>query len=139
MNLDYLLLAIIAMTFLGIHFFLVKLISRHVAGPTIAFFAQFIIIPTLYIYICSTNTTFLPEENIYLWFTLLVSLLSAIGIITLYMAIQRGPISVVIPIFSLNAVITAILGILILEEAVTVEKITGLVLAIAAIILLTRD
>ena len=85
------------------------------------------------------NTTFLPEENIYLWFTLLVSLLSAIGIITLYMAIQRGPISVVIPIFSLSAVITAILGILILEETVTVEKITGLVLAIAAIILLTRD
>jgi transporter family protein len=139
MNLDYLLLALIAMILMGVHFFLVKLLSRHVTGPTIAFFGQLLIIPALYFYIYFTDTPFLPEERIYLWFTLLVSLLLAIGIITLYMAIQRGPVSVVIPIFSLNAVITATLGILILEEAVTVEKILGLVLATAAIILLARN
>jgi transporter family protein len=138
MHLDYLLLAIMAMILLGVHYFLVKLISRHVTGPTVAFFAQLLIVPVLYLYIHFTDTRILPEQTIYLGYTFLISLLLAIGIITLYMAIQRGPVSIVLPIYSLNAIITAILGILILEEAITVEKILGLVLAIAAIILLTR-
>ena len=122
----------------GVHFFLVKLISRHVTGLTVAFFAQLPIVSVLYFYIYFTDTSFLPEQKIYLGYTFLISLLLAIGLITLYMAIQRGPVSIVIPIFSLNAIITAALGILVLEETVTVEKISGLVLAVAAIILLTR-
>ena len=138
MHLDYLLLAIVTMILFGVHFFLVKLISRHVTGSTVAFFVQLLIVPVLFFYIYFTHTPFLPEQKIYLGYTLLISLLMAIGIITLYIAIQRGPVSIVIPIFSLNAIITAILGILILEEAVTVEKILGLVLSIAAIILITR-
>ncbi|MFC1914599.1 EamA family transporter [Chloroflexota bacterium] len=135
---DYLLLAIMAMFLKGVHYFLVKLILRHVAGPTVALFVQLLIVPVIFFYVYFTDTPFLPEQKIYLGYTCLISLLLAIGIITLYMAIQRGPVSIVIPIYSLNAIITAILGILILEETVTVEKILGLVLAIAAIILLTR-
>ena len=138
MHLDYITLAIMAMLLLGIHFFLVKLISRHVTGPTVAFFVQLLIIPVLFLYIYFTDTPYLPEQEIYLVYTFLISLILVIGIITLYMAIQRGPVSTVVPIHSLNAIITAILGILILEETVTVEKILGLVSAIAAIILLTR-
>ena len=138
MQFDYLLLAITSMILMGIHFFLAKLISRHVIGSTIAFFVQLLIVPVLCFYIYFTDTQLLPEQNIYLGYTFFISLLLAIGIITLYIAIQRGPVSIVIPIFSLNAIITAILGILILEEAVTVEKILGLVLSIAAIILITR-
>jgi uncharacterized membrane protein len=54
------------------------------------------------------------------------------------MAIERGQVSVVMPVFSLNVVITAILAILILEETVTTEKISGLFLAILAIVLLRK-
>jgi transporter family protein len=138
MNFDYLLLAISAMFLLGVHFFLAKLISRNVTGITIAFFVQLLIVPVLFFYIYFTNTPFIPEQNIYLGHTFLVSLLLTIGIITLYMAIQKGPISTVLPLYSLNAIITAILGILILEETITIEKVMGLILAIPAIILLTR-
>ena len=138
MHLDYLLLAIVTMILFGVHFFLVKLISRHVTGSTVAFFVQLLIVPVLCFYIYFTDTQLLPEQNIYLGYTFLISLLLAIGIITLYIAIQRGPVSVVIPVYSLNAIITAILGILILKETVTIEKLLGLVLAIAAIILLSR-
>jgi transporter family protein len=138
MHFDYLLLSILAMFLLGIHFFLAKLISRNVAGIIIAFFVQLLIVPVLCFYIYFTDTPFLPEQGIYLGYTFLISLLLAIGIITLYMAIQKGPISIVLPIYSLNAIITAFLGILILQETVTIEKVLGLVLAIPAIILLTR-
>ena len=127
------------MTLLGIHLFLVKVISQHVTVPTIVFFNQLLIVLALFFYIHITDTPFLPEENIYLGYAILISPLMAIGLITLYMAIQRGPISVVIPIYSLSAVITAILGISILEEVVTFEKVLGLFLAVVAIILLSRS
>ncbi|MFC1918281.1 EamA family transporter [Chloroflexota bacterium] len=138
MHLDYLQLAIIAMILLGVHHFLVKLISRHVIGPNVAFFVQLLIIPVLYSYIYFTDTPFLPEQKIYLGYTFLISVLLGIGILSLYMAIQKGPVSVVIPIYALNTIITAILGILILQETVSVAKVSGIVLAIVAIILLSR-
>jgi len=136
--LDYILLAIIAMVLLGIHYFLVKLISPHVTGPTVAFLNCFIIVPTIYAYIYFTDTPFVPEQKIFLGYTFLIVVLLAIGVLTLYMAIQRGPVSVVMPIYGLNAMITAILGILILQEMVTVERVLGLVLAMAAVVLLSR-
>ena len=127
------------MTLSGVHFFLVKLISRNVTGSTIALFNQLVIVVALCFYIYFTGNHFLPEENIYLGLTFLASLLLAIGVLTLYMAIQKGPLSIVMPIFSLNAVVAAILGILILEEAITFEKILGLISAVVAIILLRRS
>jgi transporter family protein len=136
--LDYLPLTIMAMLLLGVHYFLVKLISRHVSGPTVALLGCLLIVPVIAAYIYFTETPFVPEQTIYLVYTSLITLILAIGVLTLYMAIQRGPISVVMPIYGLNAMITALLGILFLHEAVSVEKALGLVLAIAAIVLLRQ-
>ncbi len=74
----------------------------------------------------------------YLVYTFLIVVFLAIGVLTLYIAIQRGPVSVVMPIYGLNAMITAVLGILFLHEAVSAEKVLGLALAMAAIVLLRR-
>ena len=72
------------------------------------------------------------------WDTLLIVLLLATGVLTLYMAIQRGPVLVVMPVYGLNTMITAFLSILILHEALSVEKVLGLIFAMAAIVLLRR-
>ena len=61
-----------------------------------------------------------------------------IASLTLYMALARGSVSVVMPIYGLNAMVSAVLGILILHEPVTMERVLGLVLAVAAIVLLSR-
>ena len=135
---DYLPLALIAMVLIGVHFFLVKLISSHITGPTVAFLGCFLTAPAVYAYIYFTDTPFVPEYEIYLGYTFLIVVLLAIAVLTLYMAIQRGPVSVVMPIYGLNAMITALLGMSFLHEAVSVEKVLGLVLAIAAIVLLCR-
>lgn len=135
---DYLSLAIIGMVFIGLHYFLVKLISTHVTGPTVAFLSCFLITPAIYAYIYFTDTPFVPEQKIYLGYTFLIVVLLAIAVLSLYMAIQRGPISAVMPIYGLNATITAILGIIFLNEPITAEKLVGLVLAVAAIVLLRR-
>jgi uncharacterized membrane protein len=45
---------------------------------------------------------------------------------------------VVMPVYGLNSLITAFLSILILQETISVEKVLGLIFAVAAIILLRR-
>jgi drug/metabolite transporter (DMT)-like permease len=55
-----------------------------------------------------------------------------------YTAIARGPLSGVIPLFSLNLVIPAVLGFIFLNEPLTVSKGLGLLFACMAVILLTR-
>ena len=61
-----------------------------------------------------------------------------IGISAYYIALSRGPASVVTPIFAMNFAVASVLGILFLNEAVSAQKIAGLALACAAIVLLTR-
>lgn len=135
---DYLPLTLIAMVLIGVHYFLVKLISPQVSGPVVGLFGCLVVIPAMFAHIYFTKTPLIPEQPIYLGYTLLIVLLLAVGVLTLYMAIQRGPVSVVMPIYGLNAMITALLGILFLHETVSVEKVLGLILAIAAIVLLRR-
>jgi len=126
------------MALLGIHYFFVKTISSHVTGPTILLLSSLLFIPISVAYIYFTDTPFIPEQRIYLGYTFLISVLLAIGVLTLYIAIQRGPLSAVMPIYGLNAVITAILGILVLHEMVSLERVLGIIFAMIAIVLLRR-
>ena len=135
---NYLSLALITMMLLGVHYFLAKVISPHISGSMIALASCVAGIPILLAYIYFTGTPFIPEQKIYLWYALLIGIPVGIGILTLYMAIAKGPVSVVMPIYGLNATVTALLGIVILHETVTVPKVLGLVCAVAAIILLSR-
>jgi len=94
----YLTLALVTLVFLGIHYFLAKLISPHVASPVIALACCIACIPPLIVYIYLTKTPFIPQNGLYLGLAFLIGLPAAIGILTLYMAIERGPISIVMPI-----------------------------------------
>ncbi len=135
---NYLPLAITTMLLFGTHYFLVKLISPHIASPIIAFLGSVVVVPIVLTYIYFTGTPFVPQQKVYLLYALLIAIPLAIGILALYMAIDKGPVSVVMPIYGLNGMMTAFLGILILRESVTVERVLGLVLAVAAIVLLSR-
>ncbi|MEE8419584.1 MAG: DMT family transporter [Dehalococcoidales bacterium] len=135
---DYLPLALIAMFFIGIHYFLVKLISPQVSGPAVGLWSCVLIIPVMLAYIYLTGTPIVPEQPVYLGYAFLIVLLLATGVLTLYMAIQRGPVLVVMPVYGLNTMITALLSIFLLQETISVEKVLGLILAVAAIVLLRR-
>jgi transporter family protein len=135
---NYLPLALITMVLLGVHYFLAKVISPHISGPAIALLGAIVYFPIVLGYIYFTKTPIMPEQKVYFWYAILIAIPMAIAILTLYMAIAKGPVSVVMPIYGLNAMVTAVLGILILHEPVTVERVLGLVLAVAAIVLLSR-
>lgn len=135
---DYVPLSLIAMMFIGVHYFLVKLISPRVSGPVVGLLSCVLVIPAMYAFIRLTGAPIIPEEPVYLLYAGLIVLLLAIGVLSLYLAIQRGPVLVVMPVYGLNTMITALLSILFLNEAITLEKALGLVFTIGAIILLRR-
>jgi len=135
---NYLPLALITMVGLGIHYFLAKLISPHISSPVIALLGGAIFFPLVFAYIYVTKTPIMPEQKVYFGYAILIAIPMAIAILTLYLAIAKGPVSVVMPIYGLNAMVTALLGIVILHEPVTIPKVAGLVLAVVAIVLLSR-
>ena len=134
----YLALALTTMVLLGVHYFLAKVISPHIPSAVIALVSMIAFVPLLFGYLWFTKTPIMPEEPKYFWYAVLIGIPVAVGVLTLYMAIARGPVSVVMPIYGLNAMITVLLGILFLQEAVTVSKVAGLALAAGAIVLLSR-
>ena len=135
---NYLLLALITMVLLGVHYFLAKLISPYVSSSVIALAGCMVAVPILFAYIYFTDTPLIPENKLYLGYAFLIGVPLAIGLITLYMAIKRGPLSIVMPIYGLNAMITVSLGILILHEPLSLQRLLGLILAVSAIVLLSR-
>ncbi|SDX91348.1 EamA family transporter [Halobellus clavatus] len=58
-----------------------------------------------------------------------------IGILSYYYALQRGPVSVVVPIYGLFIVGSSVVGILVLDETVTLPRIGGIGAAVLAIYL----
>ena len=135
---DYVPLALTTMVLFGVHYFLAKVISPHISSSAIALLGGVAFLLIVFGYIYFTKTPIMPEQKQYFWYAILIGIPMAIGILTLYMAIAKGPVSVVMPIYALNAMFVALLGILILRESVTVERVLGLVLAVAAIVLLSR-
>ncbi len=56
-----------------------------------------------------------------------------VGIIAYYYALEAGPVSVVVPVFGTFLVLSSLIGIVFLDEAFTAQKAVGVVLAGAAI------
>lgn len=70
---------------------------------------------------------------------LVTSVLLAIGFVLLMEALARGEASVVVPIAQMGFVVTALLGIFVMREAVTGRKLLGIGLALLALGTLARS
>ncbi len=134
---SYLPLVLISMVSLGVYYFLVKLLSVHVPSLVIILIGSMITIPVISTYLFFTQKSILPKRKIYTLYALIVSIPMVIGLFAYYSAIARGPVSVVTPIYGLNTMVTAFLGIFVLREKVSVTRVLGLILAVAAIVLLS--
>jgi len=79
----YLPLALITMVLLGVHYFLVKLISPHIASPVIAIAGGVAYFPILIAYTYFTKTPMMPEQTMYWWYAVLIGVPMTIGVLTL--------------------------------------------------------
>jgi len=132
---DYLTLSLLSMVLIGFNTFAVKLVSQNlhpalllvtkfgIGGISLFLYLHYIKVPLIW--------------NKYVLYACLIGAWWAGIMVLYYTAIARGPLSVVIPLFSLNLVIPAVLGFIFLNEPLTVSKGLGLVFACMAVILLT--
>jgi uncharacterized membrane protein len=77
------------------------------------------------------------EKIIFSKYGLIGGLLWGLSVAGLNMALAKGEVSRVFPVFALNGVIAAVIGIFFLKEPVTTPKIIGIVLSAIAIILVS--
>ena len=63
----------------------------------------------------------------------------AVGILAYYRALAAGPVSVVVPVFGLFLVASSVVGVVFLEETLTLRKGTGVLLAVVAVFLTTVE
>jgi transporter family protein len=63
----------------------------------------------------------------------------AVGIVAYYRALAAGPVSVVVPVFGLFLVASSLVGVVFLDEAVTLRKGAGVLLAVVAVFLTTVE
>ena len=71
-------------------------------------------------------------------FLLLAGIVLSCSVISFYMALSRGPVTAVLPIFGMNVAVASVLGFLVLGEPVNASRISGLILAGGAVFLLAR-
>ena len=128
----YLLIAIVLMS---VNAYVVKLLVKNI-NPLIVLFYQYLIaIPLLIIYSLMVNADLLTGNfNI-----VLLGFLYVTGIALFYIALKKGSLSKVSPVFNLKMIITAILGIIVLSEPFTLNKIVGLLFGILSVYLLSGE
>lgn len=121
----------------GIYYFIVKVLSSHIASPVIAIICNAVALIAIILYALFIRTTIVPEHKINTIRSLLISIPISVGLIILYLAIELGPVSVVLPIVGVNSLVAVILSVAILKERITTRKVFGVLLALSSIVLLS--
>jgi transporter family protein len=70
---------------------------------------------------------------------LVAGVLLGLSVTAYYIALSRGPLSVVVPIFGLFIVSSSIAGVVFFGETLTTSRLLGILFALAAIYLVSRD
>ncbi len=133
---DYLTMTLLSMVLMGFNTLSVKLVCEYL--PPAMILATKFGIGTVGLFIYLHYTRLPIVWNKYVLYGCLIGAWWSGIMVLYYTAIARGPLSVVIPVFSLNLVIPAVLGFIFLNEPMTASKILGLIFACLALILLTR-
>ncbi|MEO0093874.1 MAG: EamA family transporter [candidate division WOR-3 bacterium] len=129
---DYRIYCLIALVGWGVWGFFSKLLTKNMNMTLFIFFAT--LAPIIFIAIYTFATTQVRFDRFAIY-ALLIGLISSIATISFYLALAKGPASVVIPFTGLYFIIPAILGFLLLREPLNPAHIIGIILAAIAIIL----
>ena len=137
---SYIAWTIIAMAAYGIMIILLKFSLRDIPPEAAVFVTNAFLVIAAFLWaiyrgVKITDHLALNQPTLYL---VLAGLALSVGIISLYMALSRGPISTVSPLFGMNIAVVAILGFIILKEPLSIERVAGVILAAGAVFLLAR-
>jgi bacterial/archaeal transporter family protein len=132
---DYRLLSLLALACWGAWGFATKLVSRNQPSEGVAFWSTLAsMLPvTLFALFGGTNRWIRPAP-----LALVSGLAAGVASVLFYVAIKKGPASVVMPLTGMYIVIPALLGFIFLKEPLTVTHVLGLTCAGLAVFFLTR-
>jgi len=140
MDLITLLIALVVFGFWGIGVFLGKLAAQRI-GPQGAFW-DFVIgcTPVILIYslIVFKFKNLIQGDRLGIFLAILAGAIGSIGSVGLYVLLSRSEASTVVPLTALYPAVVVILGIILLQESLTLTKLAGIIFSLIAIYLLSK-
>ncbi|MDQ2056186.1 EamA family transporter [Halobellus sp. H-GB7] len=133
---EYLPWVIVALVSYGMLAPLTSKVTQEVP-PTVSLFVATVVFLVLTLGVMAVTDTnllsyvFLPAAG----YIYVGGVFLGIGILSYYIALQRGPVSVVVPIYGMFIVGSSVIGILFLDEAITLTRVGGITSAILAVYL----
>jgi transporter family protein len=113
---------------------LMKVATREIPSDVAAFYANLMLVgAALGVILVSGQsvTTYATHDLAPAMYAAGVCL--AVGILAYYRALALGPVSVVAPVFGTFLVVSSLVGIAVLNEALTLRKVLGIALAAVAV------
>ena len=136
---NWIIYALACVLLYGMMQFFIKLSStgnNPVASSLIFITAQFIAQIILGAYLITKSDLNMDANSIKLGIA--GGITAAVATIIFFLALESGPLSKVVPIANMSLLVSVLLGVLILGEAVNIRIAAGVVFAIASIFLLTN-
>tara|TARA_B100001013_G_C24219129_1_gene288531 strand:+ start:48 stop:464 length:417 start_codon:yes stop_codon:yes gene_type:complete len=130
----------IALAAYGVTTILLKLALRNIPPEAAAAITNTMLVGSAVVYAVYRGIN-IPQQlsqGVSTVYLLLAGVTLSVGIISFYIALSRGPASVVAPIFGMNLALVSIMGFILLGEPVNTTRVLGVALAAVAIMLLTR-
>ncbi|MFB6219387.1 MAG: EamA family transporter [Halobacteriaceae archaeon] len=115
---------------------LVRITTRDVPADVATVVTNGMLVVAAAAVVAATDTRFVPylthEKAPYMY---AAGVFLAVGILAYYRALALGPVSVVVPIFGLFVMTSSAIGVLALDEPLTLKKVLGIGFAVLAIYL----
>ena len=137
MNLNYMILSIIAMILFSLEVTISKVASNYIPSTNVALIRTIVaaLVLSIYTIIESENPLSFSRFTAY---ASIAGIFLGLGFLLMFKSMETGPISVIAPIVGLSSVIAAALGIIALHEPVTLTKIIGIILACISMFIISR-
>jgi drug/metabolite transporter (DMT)-like permease len=112
---------------------IIKPLMKKVNPFIILFYQYLMAVPLVLTYSYFFNTATIKISELPL---ILLGIIYVIALSLYYIALNKGPLSKVGPVFNLKMIITAILGLLVLFEPLTIQLVIGLIFGVLGVYLL---
>jgi bacterial/archaeal transporter family protein len=131
---DYRLLSVFALVLWGTWGFLAKIISSSVSPQSLAFWSTVATVVPVAVYALTDNTGKWTRPHP---MALGAGLAYGLALVFFFIALRRGPASVVVPLSGMYILVPAVLGFIFLKEPLTVTHVIGLSCAGLAVLFLS--
>lgn len=137
---NYLTFSIIALVSYSLVAPLVKLAIERIPAEVAVVITNSILVLIALGWALSRGCSILPYINLekHALYLYVAGIFLGVGILSYYLALGGGPVSVVVPVYGLFIALSSIWGFILLGEQITLTKIVGLFFAVLAIFLVSR-